>query len=239
MSAHLSEVAIVGFLDGALAVQDAAAVSAHLDGCGDCRRRLALLSVFDEFVQANRPEEDATTSAMFDVSQRLLAGAPAQRSFRFPLLLAALLLIGSAVAFGIWRGGADGALDVRIVRYAVVEATRGTAPVRFHLDATMPAAAFAIVFARLPGGDVVQLLTEAESAAVGPGAVRLPGDALLDWEYDADAMPRELLVVLAPIAPSRDRIAQLRTAWAAQPIGMAPPQSIADGLTVRIIPFPS
>lgn len=233
MSAHLADERIVEFLDGTMVPAAIATTSGHLDGCADCRRRLAMLAAFDEFVQSNRPEEDATTSAMFDVSQRLLAGSQG-RSFRIPLLLAALLLVGVAVAFAIARGGAVG-FEARAVMVTVAEATRGQAMQRLHLELAPAVAVHVLAFARLPAGGAVQLLPEGESERVGPGAVRLPADELLDWEYPADAVPSELLVVLSPDAPSRELAKRLREAWAAAAPGTVPPLAIADGRTARVV----
>ncbi len=246
MSTHLADEQIVEYLDGTLSTTDEQAAGGHLGGCDDCRSRLADLAQFDGFVQSHQLVDEVATAAMFEVSERVLASREPRRRAGFgfggfvTMLAAALLL----VAGSLWTlSGPDGeSLGLRITRYVPDGALRSAPPERFHLDLELAEPGFLAVWARFTDGKIEQLLPAGSLAAIGGvgqrGKVRLPENELLDWEYPADHLPHEVLVMVFASEPDEAGLAEVRAAWAAEAPEVFAKRMTAPGRRAQVMPFP-
>lgn len=233
MSTHLLDETIVEYLDGTLATADERLADGHLAACSECRERLAGLARFDAFVQAHQPLDEVTDAALFEASERLLGRAPRRSWFgTFGVLLVAALVVFGTLPW--WGGGAD-ELALRVVRYTPPGVVRSAPPERFHLDLQLAEPAQVAVFARF-ADQVVELATGATGPSAA-GAVRVPAHELLDWEYPADRLPGELLVVVgAALEPAA--AAAIRAAWAPLGPGQLPPPAVLGGRQGHVVGFP-
>ena len=98
---------------------------------------------------------------------------------------------------------------------------------------------FVAAFARLPDGKVEQLLPAPGTALErqAAGEVRLPANELLDWEYPAEQLAREVLVVVGPVVLDAERLVALRAEWLASAPGQLP-STATVGLRAQVLPFP-
>ncbi|MBP8301037.1 MAG: zf-HC2 domain-containing protein [Planctomycetes bacterium] len=241
MSTHLTDEQVVEYLDGTLATPVEQQARTHLADCSDCRIRLADLAQFDGFVQSHQPQDEVAAAAMFEISERVIAARAPRRGFGFgglaTMLAAAVLL----VATSLWMMSGPGAegLGLRITRYVPDGGLRSAPPERFHLDLKLAEPGFVAAFARLPDGKVEQLLpapgTSLERQAAGE--VRLPANELLDWEYPADQLPREVLVVVGAVVLDAERLVALRAEWLVSAPGQLP-STATVGLRAQVLPFP-
>lgn len=244
MSQHVADEDLVEYLDGTTPPERDGAIEPHLGHCPDCRERLADLARFDHFVQRHQPVDETALADMFAVSERLLraprAVAPTGRrrfAVAFAAAAAALLLVVS-----VWwsqRGAPVAGLGFTVTRYAPPDLLRSALPERFHVDAALAEPAFVVLLARFPSGDVAVLQPDGDAARAPAGPLRLPRSELLDWEYPGDRLPRELLAVLCPTAPSAALLDALRGAWAAAAPGTVPELARADGRRAECLPFPA
>lgn len=238
---HLSDERIVEYLDGTLSSAVERSANGHFEVCADCRRRLADLSQFDAFVQSHQPVDEVTTAAMFEVSQKVLMGrsAPTQGRGVFSMLLAAALLL--VVVGGWWAMSGDAAgFGLRITRYVPEGVLRSAPPERFHLDLDLAEPGHVAAFARFADGRVDVLLPRAGGATeLNPrGAVRLPVSEMLDWEYPADQLPREVLVVVGPKPIDAAGLQEVRAALALVAAGAVPPVATANERRAQLLAFP-
>lgn len=244
MNTHPADEQIVEYLDGTLGLAIERDVNAHLGDCADCRLRLADLAEFDTFMQSHQPADEVATAAMFAISERVLRAArPGRRWSALATMLAAALLL---VTGALWAFSASDAEDLgtRITRYVPDGALRSMPPERFHLDVHLGEPAFVAVFARFADGKVVQLLPAgpADPSPRGPsprGAVRLPENELLDWEYPADHMPVAVLVVACAVVPDGPALADLGTGWSKVAADQLPPAATVEGRRAELVPFPA
>lgn len=237
---HIADEQIVDYLDGTLSPAVERTVEGHLEACADCRSRLADLAQFDAFVQGHQPVDEVTTAAMFEVSQQVLksrASPAARRGGIVSVLVAALLL----VAGGWWAFSCgDSGLSLRITRYVPEGVLRSAPPERFHLDLELAAPGHVAALARFPDGRVDVLLPRAGGATelLPRGAVRLPANELLDWEYPTDRMPREILVVVGSAPMGAVELQELRAAMVSSVAGVVPPLATANERRAQLVPFP-
>jgi hypothetical protein len=243
MSAHLTPEQFVEYADGTLPPATEALVAAHLEECGTCRASLAELSEFDGFVQSHHLGDDLLTAAMFEVSERVLAGpalaGPSSwRTWRVLVLVAAALLVAPLALWTFSGGGADD-LGVRITRYLPEGALRSAPPERFHLDLDLADAAYVAVFAKFRDGKVAQLAPGGALTMSPRGPLRVPANELLDWEYPPDRMPTQVLVVAFAVEPAATVLAEVRAAWAASASIELPGAAISPGRRAQLLPFPA
>jgi len=239
MNTHPDDEQIVEYLDGTLAPTAERDVDAHLGGGADCRLRLADLAQFDTFVQSHQPADEVATAAMFAVSERVLRAArPGRRWGALATMLAAALLLVTGALWAIAASDAED-LGTRITRYVPDGALRSMPPERFHLDVQLVQPSFVAVFARFAYGKVVQLLPAGPATASPRGAVRLPENELLDWEYPADHMPVAVLVVACAVVPDGAALTDLGTAWSKVAADQLPPAATVEGRRAELVPFPA
>lgn len=229
MTEHPDESLLLRHFDGTATDADERLVAAHVASCADCRAELDRLGALESFVARNLPEDTMTAAAMFATAERVLVGAARRRRRRRTLVAFALAAAAACLGMLAWFASGDDRARVRLVRHRPDELLRSDAPARFHLELTASAPVFVTAFVRLPGGDVDELLPGATPAEPVRGAVRLPANPLLDWEYPASRAPREVLVILSPRAPSDAERHALRSAWRDIAAGSLPPQAVALG----------
>lgn len=246
MSTHLADEQIVEYLDGTLSTGDEQLASSHLGGCDDCRSRLADLAQFDGFVQSHQLVDEVATAAMFEVSERVLASRDPRRRSGFgfggfvTMLAAALLLVAGSLWTLSGPGGEN--LGLRITRYVPDGAMRSAPPERFHFDLDLAAPGFVAAFARFADGKVEQLLPAGLRSPIGGaalrGEVRLPQNELLDWEYPADHLPREVLVMVFATEPDEAVLAEVRVAFGSQVPEVLAKLMAAPGCRAQVMSFP-
>jgi len=226
-SEHVSDVALLAYHDGAIDQDGERAVEQHLRACGPCRARLSKLAEFDHFVHGQQPLEDTTAAEMFAMNERLLAAYRPPRVWPWRgFLLAAALLLGSALFWGLSGGG--GGLEF-VVHRAAEPITRSEPGVRLHATTRLSEAAWLAVFVRLPDGSARQLLPDGAPVQSAAGDLRLPANELLDWEFASTQAPSELLLVSFPAAPTADQLAEVQRAFAAAKPGSIPALATSGG----------
>jgi hypothetical protein len=239
MSQHLEMEQIVAYLDGTLSEHAERTCGAHLDACDSCRARLAELEQFDRFVQCNQPGEDLITAAMFEVSEQVLNRPRLPRRWGSMMaLVAAALLVGTVAVLWSMERSPAGDLAMRITRYQPAGLPRSAPPERFHVDLDLAAPGYVAVFAKFADGQVKTLAPLAAPAMAAAGPLRLPGNELLDWEYPADQMPAQVLVVVFPNEPAAALLAEVEATWYRQATGSVPAMVTADGCRAQLLPMP-
>lgn len=240
MNGHPTESLLLQYFDGTLAEADDRSIAAHVDGCAECRQHLAGLTAFESFVARHMPGDALADADMFEVAERALAGrgaTAARRRWWGVFGATAVALVAAGVALLLWLGEPPDGARFRLVRYRPEDPLRQGATVRFHLELRLAEPAFVSAWLRFVDGEVVALLPQDGPEVAVQGEVRLPANALLDWEYAAPRVPDQVLVVTSPAPLAGDTRQALGAQWRTGAADVVPPLAAAAG-EARVLAVP-
>lgn len=223
MNEHPQASLLLQYFDGTLDDADESGIAAHVARCAECRDELARLGAFEQFVAHNLPTDALADADMFAAAEQVIAGAGARR--RWWRVLGATVLAAAAACLAViaWSGAGADAWSCRVVRHRPDDQPRRGESVRFHLELDAPKAVFVAAFVRLDDDSVEELLPGTEPPTAVRGEVRLPANALLDWEFAWPRQPIEVLVITSR-RPTQDAgRKRLLERLRASPKGVVPP----------------